>query len=889
MSYISGGGGSGSIIIDTTPIVGGVVGNVLMHGVGDVVREYEITGTGKVVMDTEPLIITPSFQGDPAAQVLFGDDEVALKIEAASIGPGSDIPVKLEIDTVGNVAFDITDNQQLQFLSDGILSAYVDVREDRFTFNGADGSAASADSGVDFAFQGGQGVNDGDGGSFRMEAGNAPNGGNGGSFNLTAGGSSDGNGGIFSIRCGISGTGEGGSLSIEIGEGVINGQLKANLTNRDSNTINADNLFNVMLEGGAQRDGSSDDQAEFQRAIDSGRHIYVPGPGTYSIGDPGIVISNANQTLILGPGVTLKTADGADQLIVLSAAGTSVVAEVPNTATLDGNRTNTTAVTIVDIEDVADCQIIGLNITNGSEFGIRIGDAPRPVIKGNHISNTADTSIQNVYTTVGDNAGGVYSDNVCDRTSEDPGSVVGNGILIHGDDGTGVFVTDFAVQNNKVLLPQDPTGDHLGIEIFNGKVGVIEGNIVEGGSFGISVAAGSSKIAVVGNTVNKVSSLGIEIAESSQCSVIGNTSDCADFGGTPIIVDTTDLIAVTGNTCNGESRGIQFKDDTRSTASGNTITINADGSGFFSQGSDGLVIGFNTYRQTDTGSGSAIYMLQPTNTEIAGGFSSGFESLVEVDGGDTHSGNRFYLPQGPDATIRVQFDAGVWDTDNIVSGYPAAFFALTDAANIELDCLQSNDFSLTLTGNHTIDPPINPMEGKRLTIAITASGGNFTPTLASGAGGFRYISGVPPIPQIPNGETIYVSTIYNLAADRHDVISLATNNSGTYTPTLTNTTNLTGSTAYVCQYMRVGNVVTVSGRVDVDPTIAGSAVLGISLPIPSNFANSNECGGVAFASGIAGQGAAILADATNNRATMQWIAADITNQPMFFSFTYLVI
>jgi hypothetical protein len=81
----------------------------------------------------------------------------------------------------------------------------------------------------------------------------------------------------------------------------------------------------------------------------------------------------------------------------------------------------------------------------------------------------------------------------------------------------------------------------------------------------------------------------------------------------------------------------------------------------------------------------------------------------------------------------------------------------------------------------------------------------------------------------------------------------------------------------------------VSGRVDVDPTAAGNTVLGISLPIPSNFANNNELGGTAFASGIAGQGAALLADATNDRATMQWVAVDTTNQPMFFTFTYRII
>lgn len=113
---------------------------------------------------------------------------------------------------------------------------------------------------------------------------------------------------------------------------------------------------------------------------------------------------------------------------------------------------------------------------------------------------------------------------------------------------------------------------------------------------------------------------------------------------------------------------------------------------------------------------------------------------------------------------------------------------------------------------------------------------------------------------------------------------------GTYTPTLTNVANLAASTAYQCQYMRVGDTVTVSGKVDVDPTVTATATqLGISLPVTSNFGAAEDCGGVAFASGVAGQGAAILGDATNNRAEMNWVATDVTNQPMYFTFTYQVI
>src|SRR5574341_1241568 len=105
-----------------------------------------------------------------------------------------------------------------------------------------------------------------------------------------------------------------------------------------------------------------------------------------------------------------------------------------------------------------------------------------------------------------------------------------------------------------------------------------------------------------------------------------------------------------------------------------------------------------------------------------------------------------------------------------------------------------------------------------------------------------------------------------------------TNRSGVYTPTLTNVANLAASTAYECQWMRVGELVTVSGKADVDPTAAASTQLGISLPIPSNFGAAEDCGGVAFSPAVANQGAAILADATNNRAQMEWIAVDLSNR-----------
>jgi hypothetical protein len=113
--------------------------------------------------------------------------------------------------------------------------------------------------------------------------------------------------------------------------------------------------------------------------------------------------------------------------------------------------------------------------------------------------------------------------------------------------------------------------------------------------------------------------------------------------------------------------------------------------------------------------------------------------------------------------------------------------------------------------------------------------------------------------------------------------------SSTYTPSLTNATNVAASTAYQCQWLRIGNVVTVSGKVSIDPTATGAIILGVSLPVASNIGNDYELGGV-FANSIGEKAGRISGDATNNRANfVALIAVDTTNQPWWFTFTYLVI
>lgn len=124
----------------------------------------------------------------------------------------------------------------------------------------------------------------------------------------------------------------------------------------------------------------------------------------------------------------------------------------------------------------------------------------------------------------------------------------------------------------------------------------------------------------------------------------------------------------------------------------------------------------------------------------------------------------------------------------------------------------------------------------------------------------------------------------NAAAARAKILTLE----GTYTPTLTAVTNVSAMTTAVCTWLRVGNSVTVSGVITVDPTAVGVIAWRMSLPVSSNFTNINQCGGVASSFDYAGSYGA-FADAANDQASFRGVASDATNQFVSFHFTYQVL
>lgn len=113
--------------------------------------------------------------------------------------------------------------------------------------------------------------------------------------------------------------------------------------------------------------------------------------------------------------------------------------------------------------------------------------------------------------------------------------------------------------------------------------------------------------------------------------------------------------------------------------------------------------------------------------------------------------------------------------------------------------------------------------------------------------------------------------------------------SGTYTPTVTNISNTASRTSNEAKWMRVGNVVTVSGMTNITPSSAALLGVTITLPIASTFSERTQCSGVSARGG----GGNVTPDTgtiygVSDYCVLAYVASDTDASEVYWTFTYVV-
>ncbi len=388
--------------------------------------------------------------------------------------------------------------------------------------------------------------------------------------------------------------------------------------------------------------------------------------------------------------------------------------------------------------------------------------------------------------------------------------------------------------------------------------------------------------AVISNTSTGTTNTNVALQLTASGGATANTALSVAAGA---IVQASNLAAAFVSGPNGATNPtFLLNNSTSSAATGVSITSAAAGSGVTLEAiSSGTNEGITIAGKGTTGvtlgsssqSGSSTLLL--TSTFGTAAFSVGGGGACAINSVTIVSGSVALLSAG---TLS-------WNSDAFIHRNAAASLAL-GAADAAAPVAQSLGVQNVVAGTSNTAGVNWTFIGSRGT--GTGAGGNLiwqvAPAAGSGSTQNTLINGLV----LTSTGQLYGAALHNNSA----AITGTTNQyiaSGTYTPTVTAETNCDSAADLgVCQYIRVGNVVTVSGEVTVDPTNATTLTqVGISLPVASNFVGNNECCGTAAAPAVTGYSGAILADTTNDRAQLNFTTSvDVASRAWVFTFTYLI-
>ena len=114
--------------------------------------------------------------------------------------------------------------------------------------------------------------------------------------------------------------------------------------------------------------------------------------------------------------------------------------------------------------------------------------------------------------------------------------------------------------------------------------------------------------------------------------------------------------------------------------------------------------------------------------------------------------------------------------------------------------------------------------------------------------------------------------------------------SGTYTPTISDTTNVSASSINPSQYSRVENIITVSGSVSITPTSSPvDFTFNLSLPFPSNIGSYFQVAGSGMSYTYGGDPIAVNGDSATDKANFRGYANSAGAQIYLYTYQYQVL
>lgn len=362
----------------------------------------------------------------------------------------------------------------------------------------------------------------------------------------------------------------------------------------------------------------------------------------------------------------------------------------------------------------------------------------------------------------------------------------------------------------------------------------------------------------------------------------------ANHTGTQLASTISDLEAVVGSMVQSSS--------------GHNLLTNLAWSSSGHNGSANNLAGFNgsgAASYYSLGTGVATFLATPSSANLAAAIAD-----------ETGTAGSVVFSAGPTFTGTVLM-AALTTTGNTILGDASADTLNVGNGDLIKDALGNVGIGTTPTNAPSIGNPVTGAHNLVLYNAgnlgltlLTDAGGTRTQQIGFGAEGvstfdaglkydntsrtLQFWGGAAVRLNLTQDGRLYGTALHNNAG----AVTGTTNQyiaSGTYTPSATGLNNLDSVTPAASQWMRVGNVVTVSGKAAVDATSAGTPFFNLSLPITSSFSATTNAAGAGVTADIAHGAVQINANAGASTVQFLWSTTVTTANEIFFTFTYVIL